>query len=165
MQPLFADPTAPSLPLHIVPSDGLAEFLANQPEPIRAWLEQSRFKAALGDIRLIPGAAGVAGAVAGFGTPQARARLRFGLAKGIAALPLGIWRIEGDLTQSQRDEAALGWLLAQYSFSRYRSTPPEAMPQLVAPKGCDVAALQAMAAGEYLTRDLINTPAADMGPA
>lgn len=164
MQPLFADPTAPSLPLQIVPSDGLAEFLANQPAPIRAWLEQSRFKAALGDIRLIPGADGVAGAVVGFGTAQARARLRFGLAKAVASLPLGAWRIEGDLTPAQRDEAALGWLLAQYRFGRYRSTAPEPMPQLIAPAGCDLAALQAMAAGEFLTRDLINTPAADMGP-
>ena len=165
MQPLFADPTAPSLPLQIVPSDSLAEFLANQPAPIRAWLEQSRFKAALGDIRLIPGADGVAGAVVGFGTPQARARLRFGLAKAVASLPLGAWRIEGDLTPAQRDEAALGWLLAQYRFDRYRSTASEPMPQLIAPAGCDLAALQAMAAGEFLTRDLINTPAADMGPA
>ena len=164
MQPLFADPTAPSLPLQIVPSDSLAEFLANQPAPIRAWLEQSRFKAALGDIRLIPGADGVAGAVVGFGTPQARARLRFGLAKAVASLPLGAWRIEGDLTPAQRDEAALGWLLAQYRFDRYRSTASEPMPQLIAPAGCDLAALQAMAAGEFLTRDLINTPAADMGP-
>ena len=164
MQPLFADPTAPSLPLQIVPSDSLAEFLANQPAPIRAWLEQSRFKAALGDIRLIPGADGVAGAVVGFGTAQARARLRFGLAKAVASLPLGAWRIEGDLTPAQRDEAALGWLLAQYRFDRYRSTAPEPMPQLIAPAGCDLAALQAMAAGEFLTRDLINTPAADMGP-
>ena len=164
MQPLFADPTAPSLPLQIVPSDSLAEFLANQPAPIRAWLEQSRFKAALGDIRLIPGADGVAGAVVGFGTAQARARLRFGLAKAVASLPLGAWRIEGDLTPAQRDEAALGWLLAQYRFDRYRSTASEPMPQLIAPAGCDLAALQAMAAGEFLTRDLINTPAADMGP-
>jgi leucyl aminopeptidase len=165
MQPLFADPSAPSLPLHVVPTEALPDFLASQPDALRLWLQQSRFQAALGDVRLIPGADGVAGAVVGFGTPQARARLRFGLAKAVASLPLGAWRIEGDLTPAQRDEAALGWLLAQYRFDRYRSTAPEPMPQLIAPEGCDLAALQAMAAGEFLTRDLINTPAADMGPA
>ena len=165
MQPLFADPSAPSLPLQVVPTEALPDFLASQPDALRLWLQQSRFQAALGDVRLIPGADGVAGAVVGFGTPQARARLRFGLARAVASLPLGAWRIEGDLTPAQRDEAALGWLLAQYRFDRYRSTAPEPMPQLIAPAGCDLAALQAMAAGEFLTRDLINTPAADMGPA
>jgi leucyl aminopeptidase len=36
--------------------------------------------------------------------------------------------------------------------------------ELVAPEGVDTARLLALAEGEYLTRDLINTPASDMGP-
>lgn len=165
MPPFFADPAAPSRCLHIVAPEALASFVASQPEATRNWLEQSRFDASLGDLRLLPDASGVGAAVVGFGTPTARARQRFALAKVVAGLPLGNWRIDGDLSQTQRDEIALGWLLAQYRFTRYRSTPLQDFAQLVAPAGCNAPMLEAMAAGEFLTRDLINTPAADMGPA
>ncbi|MGV8950163.1 MAG: leucyl aminopeptidase family protein [Cypionkella sp.] len=165
MTPKFADPTAPSLTLHVVTSDGLAEFLSRQTDTVRNWLQQSKFAAALGDMRLIPGNDGVATAVVGYGTAQTRARQRFAIAKCVAALPLGAWRVEGDLTQGQRDEIALGWLLGQYRFTRYRAAKADPLAQLIAPDGCDAARLEAMAAGECLTRDLINTPAADMGPA
>jgi leucyl aminopeptidase len=164
MPPRFADATLPSRHLHIVTPETLRGFLESLPEASRNWLEQSRFEAGLGELCLIPSVAGVDAAVAGLGTAQARARLRFGLAKVVAGLPLGAWVLDGDLTQSQRDEIALGWLLAQYRFTRYRSGKTQDFAQLVAPEGCDAAKIEAMVAGEVLTRDLINTPAADMGP-
>ena len=164
MPPRFADASRPSRRLHIVTPETLREFLENLPMASRNWLEHSRFEAGLGELCLIPSEAGVDAAVAGLGTAQARARLRFGLAKVVAGLPLGAWVLDGDLTQSLRDEIALGWLLAQYRFTRYRSGKSQDFAQLVAPEGCDAARIEAMAAGEYLTRDLINTPAADMGP-
>ena len=61
-------------------------------------------------------------------------------------------------------EAALGWLLESYRFTRYKSSSRRDA-RLVAPEGVDAARLEAIAAGECLTRDLINVPAADMGPA
>lgn len=164
MFPRFADPSLPRRTLHVVATEGLAEFLASQPEALRNWLVQSKFEAGLGDLRLLPDATGVAAAVVGFGTAKARARQRFALARVVVALPLGAWQIDGDLSAAQLNEIALGWLLAQYRFTRYRTAPPEALAELIAPEGCNPAMLQAMASGEYLTRDLINTPAADMGP-
>lgn len=162
MIPAFADVTAASRPLYVVGTNGLEGFLAGQDAATQGWLKGAGFAAALGDLRLIPGADGVAAAVIGFGTAATRARQRFALAKA-AGLPAGAWHLVGDLTQSQRDEAALGWLLAQYRFDRYRKQAV-ADAQLMLPEGCDAARLLAMAAGEYLTRDLINTPAQDMGP-
>ena len=165
MTPAFADPAADSRPLYVVPVDGLAAFLAAQRPGVQAWLTESGFVGGLGDLRLLPGADGVVGAVVGFGTVQTRARLRFGLVKAISGLPAGDWHLEGDLTQAQRDEAALGWLLAQYQFNRYRPGKTSPAPALLkTPEGCDAPSFIAMAAGEFLTRDLINTPAADMGP-
>jgi leucyl aminopeptidase len=164
MQPRFADPSQPNRILHVVGCEHLAEFLASQPEATRSWLEQSKFEAGLGDLRLIPDASGVAAAVVGFGTAKARARQHFALARCVAALPLGAWQIAGDLSVEELDEIALGWLLALYRFDRYRTTPPVALAELVAPESCNATMLQAMAAGEFLTRDLINTPASDMGP-
>ncbi len=164
MTPAFADPAAVSRPLHIVSSDGLAKFLAAHPEPVRVWLAATGFDAGLGDLRLIPAFDGtVAAAVAGFGTDKARARNRFGVTKAIAGLPAGGWHLTGALTPQETDEVALGWLLSQYRFDRYRSGKA-GTAALVAPAGSNAERLLAMAEGEYLTRDLINTPASDMGP-
>jgi leucyl aminopeptidase len=164
MPPTFADTAAPSLPLHIVAPEGLEAFLAACPQA--DWLRATGFEATLGDLRLLPGPGGVAGAVAGLGTDKARRRSRFGLAKAFAGLPAGNWHLDGPLTEAQADEAALAALLVQYRFDRYRPGLPE-KPQarIKAPAGVDAARLAAMAAGEFLTRDLINTPAQDMGPA
>ena len=164
MTPAFADPDAPSRPLHVVAADALPGWLGRQPQETAVWLQDCGFKAGLGDVRLIPGPGGmVVGAVIGFGTAKTRARSRFALSRAVAALPAGDWHFEG-LAAEHRAEAALGWLLAQYRFDRYRPAPA-ILPGLKCPDGVNEAQIRAMAAGEFLTRDLINTPAADMGPA
>ncbi|PPR60440.1 MAG: Cytosol aminopeptidase, partial [Alphaproteobacteria bacterium MarineAlpha4_Bin2] len=60
--------------------------------------------------------------------------------------------------------AALGWALGTYVFDRYRKI---ARPQakLVWPAGASRSAVNGMASSIALTRDLINTPASDLGPA
>ncbi len=163
----FADPSSASRPLHIVRAGDLATFLAGPGAAWAGWLTATGFEAGLGEVRLLPApVGGVAGAVAGLGTDQARKRLRFGLAKAIPGLPEGAWRLEGHLDTGERTEAALAWLLSGYRFDRYRpKKKPPTLPRLICPEGVDAARLIAMAEGEALTRDLINTPAEDMGPA
>ncbi|MCW1917187.1 leucyl aminopeptidase family protein [Rhodobacter sp. KR11] len=160
-QPRFADADG-ARPLTVIRAEDWPALAQTHPQA--EWLLSSGFEAALGEVRLLPGPGGVIGAVAGLGTEKARRRQRFGLARAIAGLPAGAWRLEGDMTPAQREEAALAWLLQGYRFDRYRkSGTPGAL--LVAPQGLDQARLLAMAEGEYLTRDLVNTPAQDMGPA
>jgi leucyl aminopeptidase len=162
----FCDPSAATRPLHVLRPEDLAAFLAGPGAAWSAWLTTTGFEAGLGEVRLLPGADGsVVGAVAGYGTAQARRRLRFGLAKAVAALPAGDWRLEGGLYHSERTEAALAWLLAGYRFDRYRpGRKPATQPRLACPEGLDAARLIAIAEAEALTRDLINTPAEDLGP-
>ncbi len=149
----------------VVRTEGYDEWLTGQSATVQAWLRGSGFEAGLGEVRLLPGPDGsVCAAVLGFGTARARARQRFGAAKAVASLPAGAWRVVGDLTAPERDEVALGWLLSQYRFDRYRS-PKSSDPALLVPEGVDAARLLIMAQAEFLTRDLINTPASDMGPA
>ena len=165
LSPAFADAGADALPLHVVPPEGLDALKARQ-GAAGAWLDATGFKADLGELRLLPAPdGGVAGAVAGYGAAKARRRLRFGVAKAVAGLPAGAWRLEGDLTAAERAELALGWLLTQYRFTRYKPAQDKPAPLLVCPDGVDAPRLLAMARGEFLTRDLINTPAQDMGPA
>ncbi|MBD3788330.1 MAG: leucyl aminopeptidase family protein, partial [Sphingomonadales bacterium] len=96
------------------------------------------------------------------GAASKRARSRFALAGAAAALPAGDWHLAGD--PGDAEEAALGWLFEGYRFDRYAPNPAPAA-RLVCPEGLDPARLEAIAEGEALTRDLINTPANDMGPA
>jgi leucyl aminopeptidase len=86
------------------------------------------------------------------------------LAKAATVLPAGNWALSSNLSAEDLAEAALGWLLAQYRFDRYRKTEMNRAARLVVPQGVDGARIAAIAAGECLTRDLINTPASDMGP-
>ncbi|HNR75955.1 MAG TPA: leucyl aminopeptidase family protein [Parvularculaceae bacterium] len=74
-------------------------------------------------------------------------------------LPEGEYRLVGGAD----DKALLGWALAGYRFDRYK-TGKSAAARLVAPEGADVGGARAVAAAVALARDLINTPACDMGP-
>jgi leucyl aminopeptidase len=162
----FASPSPAVKPLHVLRPEELSDFLAGPGAPWAAWLAATGFEGALGEVRLLPAPDGsLAGAVAGFGTAQSRRRLRFGLAKAVAGLPAGDWSLNGALDPAERTEAALGWLLAGYRFDRYRpSRKPSPQPRLICPAGVDPTRLIAIADAEALTRDLINTPAQDMGP-
>lgn len=163
----FADPTSAAKPLHILRPEDFALFQTGPGAAWAEWLKATGFEASLGEMRLLPAPdGGVAGAVVGLGSAQARRRTRFGLAKAVQTLPADTWVLKGKLTHDEATEAALGWLLSGYRFDRYRpGRKANALPRLVCPEGLDAARLIAMAEGEALTRDLINTPAEDMGPA
>jgi leucyl aminopeptidase len=62
-----------------------------------------------------------------------------------------------------RSEAALAFALGTYRFDRYKKRG-EPIARLVAPKGADAATVTAFAHACALARDMVNTPANDMGP-
>lgn len=156
MIPDFAPDTADALPLWAV---WKGDPLAEQAGP---WPAASGFSAKPGEICLLPNPSGeVAGALLGLGDRTQASRHRFLLAHA-TALPRGTWRpvLPDGL---DRDEAALALLLGQYRFTRYKGAAYDG-PQFTCPEGAGAARIRALAAGEFLTRDLINTPANDMGP-
>ena len=100
-----------------------------------------------------------------FGVEPASSRLHDPMQPGRLAtlVPAGTYRFAGPALP-RPDLAALSWLLSSYRFTRYRSAAPAAAPRLVAPAGVDAPRLERIARGMALTRDLVNTPANDMGP-
>ena len=156
----FAPADAPSIPLYVIPADALDAI----PDAASAWATTHGFKGGLGASLAIPGPDGaVVGALIGGGTEKTRRRGRFQIARAASALPDGVYHFESGLAGQDLEEAALGWLLAGYRFDRYVKAK-SSIAQLKAPGGVDAARLEAIAAGEALTRDLINTPTAGMGP-
>lgn len=161
---LFADPSAAAIPLHLIASDALPDWLDGQSDATRTWVAAQGFTGALGQALTLPGEDGALRmALAGYGTASARKRGRFHLAGAAAKLPKGDYELHADLPAAELAVEALGWLLASYRFDRYATQSPMAA-RLVAPAGIDADHIRALAEGEMLTRDLINTPASDMGP-
>jgi leucyl aminopeptidase len=160
----FSDVTAIATPVRLVAPDGLDKLLDTLPAPHATWARQTGFTASLGQSCLLPGPDGaVAEVLIGAGKDAERARSRFATGAAIAALPDGDYRLADPADIDGLDELCLGYLLSLYRFDRYR-TQGAAQARLAAPEGLDRARLEAVAAGEALTRDLINTPAEDMGP-
>lgn len=160
----FANATSDVIELHVLSQNAVEEWLKNQPPTTAVWLKASGFTGSIGQTLIIPTAEGLPGtALAGYGTPQTRARGRFALAAAAVNLPAGSYRIASGLPADQAEVEALGWLLSGYRFDRYKTTLPMAA-KLVAPEGVNAARIEIIANGEALTRTLINTPASDMGP-
>ena len=161
----FAEPAADSIPLHFVSPDALAAVLEGLAEPAQRWGRSQGFGAGPGESLALPDATGrIIAALVGTGTPAAQARGRFLTASAASRLPKGTYHVASGLTGPALEEAALGWLLESYRFDRYRKQDG-AKARLVAPPGVDSVRLEVIANAESLTRDLINTPASDMGPA
>ncbi|KAA2312511.1 leucyl aminopeptidase family protein [Pseudooceanicola sediminis] len=161
----FAPDSSDALPLHVVESDALAAFLKDQPDAVATWVAATGFTGGLRQACVVPGSDGAPiMALVGYGDAAARARGRFWLAAAAEKLPKGSYRIASGLPEDMAEVEALGWLFAGYRFDRYKTQSPLAA-RLVAPEGLPADRLEAIATGEALTRDLINTPASDMGPA
>ncbi len=160
----FARAHSGAIPLQLVAKDELDAWRRGLNDTQAAWATEMGFTGRIGQAIALPGPDGkVAAAAVGYGTASSRQRGRFHLAAGAAKLPKLTYRLVSDLPEPERANEALGWLLSQYNFTRYRD-PADERPHLAAPDGIDARAVEIRAQGEALTRDLINTPAADMGP-
>ena len=132
------------------------------PAAIRDYAAACNFEGKLGSLLFAPGHGGKPPSVFfGVEGPQAKARDPFLAGRLATQLPQGLYRFGegvGDPTQ-----AALAFLLASYSFARY--SPPKAeKPRLCAPSGIDRTRVERVASAVAMGRDLVNTPANDMGP-
>jgi len=85
----------------------------------------------------------------------------FAMGAALASLPAHDYVLPSD--QENTIEIALGFALSVYTFDRYRQAPAK-RPRLVVPDDADLSKVTAIQNGVYLARDLINTPASDLGP-
>ena len=125
----------------------------------RRWAEANGFAGQRGRLLAVPAAdGGIASQLFGTGGEGDRPKLILGLAA--AALEPGDYALGGDYGDPTL--AALAFRLGAYRFDRYRKTKPA--PTLDLPAGADGAEVARLADAAYLARDLVNTPANDLGP-
>lgn len=166
--PTDADHEPASIPLRLIGSADLAAALDQLPPTQAAWARANGFTGKLGQAMALPGPDGrVARVLIGWGDAAARRRERFHLGGFSRTAAPGTYHLETRLEQAQAEQAALGWLLGRYRFERYVSSSAAEGEdaQLSVPAGVDGGRLGLVAEGVFITRDLINTPANDMGPA
>ena len=80
------------------------------------------------------------------------------------ALPAGDYCLAKGSSGALAEVAALGWAIGGYRFRRYKTKEETKLARLVWPDGLDRAEVSRLAAGVGWVRDLITTPAEDMGP-
>lgn len=130
----------------------------------RAWIESTGFKPRRGTIALLPGRGGaIAKVLVGTGPGNPSGRNPWWLAGAASQLPDGDYFIDGEMTTETMTAGAFGWCLAQYRFDRYTSSDRPKRRLVGLPRAASTETKR-MVSAIKLVRDLVNTPAEDMGP-
>ena len=158
----FADSATSSIPLSLVPEDQAQAWLVAQGAAAQTWAKAQGWTGQLGKALVVTDTGEPIFAAIGMGVEQERHKMRFGAVSAIASLPSAVFNLLEDNIQTA-NEFALGFALSKYRYTRYASQAAHAA-ELICPVGVDKANINAIISGEFLTRDLINTPANDMGP-
>ena len=144
-------------PINIYPinQSNSKDWLKNQDKQVTQWLKNVGFNAAPGSYAFIPNSKGKLEKII-YVTPD-KPNL-WDWAKLPPSLPLGLYKINS-LKPSEAKLFALAWALETYSFNTYKKSE-HPKPKQVTPAGFEFDTASSI----YLVRDLINTPANDMGP-
>lgn len=169
----FTDDKSNAIPLTPLTPARFSSWRDSLDDRDRVWVDGSGFAAKAGTVCLLGSKeGGIEAVVAGF--PDDGGHSIWDWSKIAKVLPPGTYCItsgvDGEILSPENGaHAALGWGLSTYAFDRYRTgkkneDSAERGPVLVWPEGvsADAALSELHAIG--LVRDLINTPASDMGP-
>ena len=160
----FAEATGSAVPIHFVSKDDWADFRRGLPDAAARFVAAAGFEPSPGRHLLLPSEDGAAVVI--FAVEAKGAWVDPFLAgKLVGLLPAATYRFDnaprGDAAAAEL--AALAWLLSSYRFTRYKAAASE-LPRLCAPQEADSTRLERIAAAIAFARDLINTPANDLGP-
>ena len=156
---IAADRGQPARSVALVPRAAFADWLKSQPPRARAAVEASRFEGKADSLAILPGDGVEEWSVAIGIDPAGGPWI---LANAAARLPEGSYR----LADGAPGDAALGWLLAQHRFDRYREKPEPQGPRiLLTNEPARIDEIVRLAEATALVRDLVDTGAGDLGPA
>ena len=155
---------ATSVPVWFVTTDTYAQVREQLGAAARRFAETAKFEPKAGQSLLLPGDGrrAVAACCSASKPPDRPEKDRFLPGRLPGLLPAGTYRFANAPHDPRL--AALAFALGTYQFTRYRKAEANGA-QLELPDGVDGAELSRIAEGVTLARDLINTPANDIGPA
>ena len=163
MHPLFVNHATAAVPIWFVTPKAWPDLRATLNDKAVAFIELAGFEPKPGQHALLPdGEGGLSAVLFGVDEPDKPGRNPFIAGKLPGALPAGVYRLANAGPDARL--AALAFALGTYRFDRYRTRPAKNLV-LEVPEGADGDDLSRLFEAATLARDLINTPANDMGPA
>ena len=156
-----------SRPLWLLTEAQLPQWLEQQPGALAAWVRANGFQAERSRVLALPGPSGeIAGALLGLGSLAQIQDLNLWHSAGLSErMPAQAYHLATPLPPQAATRFLLGWQMGAYRFARYRpSSAPLERATLIPPAQVDLAYVEAAVAATTLARDLINTPASDLGP-
>ena len=157
MHPVFVARSKAAQPIWFVTSATFSKVIAKLHKSARAYVKAAGYEPKPGRHLILPSGGVLFGLE---GEKDDKNAFLPGLLPGV--LPAGAYRFANAPHDTRL--AALAFALGSYRFTRYRKLKDKAM-RLVLPDGVDGEDVSRIAEGVALARDLINTPANDMGPA
>lgn len=156
-------PATSAIPITFATKSTWDAISTDLPERSQQFARACGFSAKPGGFLALPAANGeIARVVFGLDNETAKFRDPFRPGQLPGLLPPGVYRF-ANVAASDAHLATLAFALGCYRFGRYRKS--EAIDvRLVPPDGVDIAEIVRIADAAALARDLINTPANDMGP-
>ena len=151
--------------LHLVEKAGFDALLRGLGEGQRAVIAAHKFEAAPGEVVIVPDGDGWH-ALAGIEPKEALGT--WCLARLAEMLPGGTYRVAPlpGQTLPRTGAALVGWVAAQYRFDRYKTDGASIEPRVLLTHDLRaIAPALTESTAIALVRDLVNTPAEDMGPA
>jgi leucyl aminopeptidase len=157
---LQPDKGQPATLLHLVDKAGFEAWLKAQPARLRQVVAAQGFQGDGFQLAILPGERDDWAVVLGVANVEALSP--WCLAKAAESLPEGTYRVAG----RSPGPAVLGWLLGQYRFDRYLKEKAAKGPRiLLTGEPARIEETILLAEATFLVRDLVNTPAGDLGPA
>ncbi|TVS09635.1 MAG: leucyl aminopeptidase family protein [Wenzhouxiangella sp.] len=157
---MFITESEHAVPIHSLDADALERWLEQADGRHSRWVQATGFQAERGRWLAVPdGEGGLACVLSG---READDRL-WALAHLPSVLPDGDYRLEAEWSAAELQRARIGFGLGGYRFDRYKPAS-ERRVRLVVPDA-ELAELNILVDASCLVRDLVNTPALDLGPA
>ncbi len=148
-----------AIAIHLITKSGYEEWARSLSIGKRSALEAQKFEAGVGQVAIVPDGDGW---FAAGGVTDPENLKSYCLASLADNLPEGTYRLKG----YEPGASMFGWLTAHYRFDRYISDDKAPGARVLLTKQAQrIEPFLAEAEAEMLVRDLINTPAEDMGPA
>ncbi len=159
----FAPPSPDAVPVWFATPENWDELRKTIGGGAARFADACGFEPKAGRVQWLPDAeGGLAGVLFGLADKDAKGRDPMAPGALASALPQGTYRFAN--APHEPELAALAFLLGLYRFERYHADP-RPRPSLVAPEGVEATRIERIAAAVAFGRDLVNTPANDLGPA
>ena len=158
----FAPSATAARPVWCVDDGNWKTVRERLPEAARTFADAADFKPDAGRHLILPdGKGNVLGALFGLGKRETKHADPMLPGKLAVLLPEGDWKF----AEAPRGAklATIAFALGAYRFTKYRDDKKK-KPRLVVPSGVDAADVSRIASAVHLARDLVNTPANDLGP-